>query len=151
MKRNISYLIIALVTFLVVDQLSFPDLQFLTGEKAQPTYKKIDVAEWTLYAEADSTSARIKNKPYKNPFVKRERKYRPRKKVKPTVVAVPSVLRGYSLTGIVANRAITISDPKGSISVLKIGDSLAEAELVGINGTTALFKGPGGEFTLSLK
>ncbi len=151
MKRNISYLIIVLVTFLLVDQLSFPDLQFLTGEKTQQTYKKIDVAEWTPYTEADSTSEKIKNKPYKNPFVKRERKYTPRKKVKPTVVVVPSVLRGYSLNGIVANRAITISDPQGSISVLKIGDTLADAELVGISGTSATFKGPGGEFILSLK
>ncbi|MGL1933627.1 MAG: hypothetical protein OCD01_01335 [Fibrobacterales bacterium] len=153
MNRKLSYLIIVICLVLAIKKLSFPNLHALTGKATAPVYTKVDIDTWTDYV------ASLKNKntkavaKYRNPFSGRGgskgRKKRSNKVEKSTIE--PSALRDYTITGMVANRAATVTDRDGRVSVLKIGDSLEGATLESITGTTASFKGPAGTFTLSLK
>ncbi|MGL1900984.1 MAG: hypothetical protein OCC49_02525 [Fibrobacterales bacterium] len=153
MNRKLSYLIIVVCLVLAIKKLSFPDLHALTGKTSAPVYKKVDINTWANYVASlknQNTKAVAK---YRNPFTgtgaTKGRKKGRAKKVASTVK--PSALREYTITGMVAKRAVTVTDRDGRVSVLKIGDSLEGAMLESIAGTTASFKGPTGTFSLSLK
>jgi len=150
MNRVLSFIIIALLGVVLNDMIVVPDVTVLTGGSNSSVTKALDVSTWEEAVQIVDSNTTATEAPYKNPFVTREVKQH-RIKTKPAFASNPSLLRKYTLTGIVGNRAITLSDIHGKISVMKKGDVLEQAELIDVSGGIAVFKGPTGTFELKLK